>query len=493
MWPSSVTSVTNGSNVTQKANFVVSSGYGDRLNDIENTNAGYYSITDTANSSTYSCKVLVELKPVQPTATPTFTPTATPTYTFTRTATSTPTATPTYTFTPTPTPTVTYPVWDSSTGAGSVGTWNVMAWPFTTSANPNLVLIVQYGGFVGTPAIVSSIVWDGKSFTKAAAVHNGSTDYDQEVWYLAAPPHSTSSNITLTAGGAFTAGNQYAIASEYSNVDQFSPIGATSTFSWSAGITAIAGNLTTLFSGSALLDTFMWPSSVTSVTNGSNVTQKANFVVSSGYGDRLNDIENTNAGYYSITDTANSSTYSCKVLVELKPVQPTPTPTSTRGGFARRAPVVIAQMTETLPRTATPSFSPTITPSPTVSPTQPVTEIGGIKRSALEIAAGLIQLKTGSSTDILEPVIGVIVAPNPAASKATVFAKLAASARVSIRVVDLDGSIVFRDDLGDQPAGVLREQFSVSSLADGIYFVLVTTSDGEGDHLIGTFKMAVIH
>jgi hypothetical protein len=88
---------------------------------------------------------------------------------------------------------------------------------------------------------------------------------------------------------------------------------------------------------------------------------------------------------------------------------------------------------------------------------------------------------------------GAVVVPNPAASKATLFVNLAQPGQVEARVLNLVGSTVLEEGLGDQVAGVSEKELDLSHLASGIYIVVVTSSDNSGTRVVGTFKLAVVH
>jgi len=110
----------------------------------------------------------------------------------------------------------------------------------TVASNDNRLLAVVVG-WSGTNTI-SSIAWDGQSFTKAAGVVDGGGNLRTDIWYLVAP-NTGAHTVTVTFTGSVNLPN-VAYISLY-GANQSSPIGVTATNTGTAANTTVSITPTT--------------------------------------------------------------------------------------------------------------------------------------------------------------------------------------------------------------------------------------------------------
>lgn len=100
--------------------------------------------------------------------------------------------------------------------------------------------------------------------------------------------------------------------------------------------------------------------------------------------------------------------------------------------------------------------------------------------------------KSVPGAPLVVPTQALVVVPNPAASSASAFYRLAAPGFASLKFFSLAGAEALNVDLGEQPAGNYCRRLDLSALADGLYIAVVTETTPAGTSTVGRFKVAVV-
>ncbi len=106
--------------------------------------------------------------------------------------------------------------------------------------------------------------------------------------------------------------------------------------------------------------------------------------------------------------------------------------------------------------------------------------------------AGAASLRQGpKSVNEVPKEASVLVAPNPVHAIASVHVGLPVAGRAVLEVRDLTGALVYAKDLGILGAGWHARALPTAQWASGIYFVGLSTDQGDGLRARRLFKMAV--
>ena len=86
---------------------------------------------------------------------------------------------------------------------------------------------------------------------------------------------------------------------------------------------------------------------------------------------------------------------------------------------------------------------------------------------------------------------GVLVAPNPFGGHGLLSVALPRPVQARVSILDLNGAVIWAQDLGALPAGVNDRPLDLRAKANGLYFVVLETSGGEGWRPAARFKLAL--
>ena len=232
----------------------------------------------------------------------------------------------------------------SSTAANTAFT---LAFTVDSSANRFLGVFIATSGSTAT---LSTATWNGTSLTSPlSGAANGGTLHEYFA-YLANPTNATANVVVNLAAAPSSCFGM--IACEYAGVDPFAPYDVGTATSGSS--TTLLGFLTSTFASDQFLDAPFLLGSGT-LTNDGTLTQRVTIApnnVSNIF--RLNDKALTTAQYYAISNTASVSNPWDQLVVAIKQVQPTATPTFTA------TPSWTPTPTATATATATPTNTPVI-------------------------------------------------------------------------------------------------------------------------------------
>lgn len=182
---------------------------------------------------------------------------------------------------------------------------------FTTSAGSGNLLIL--GASMGGTSNIASATWAGSSFTRLTFVAGDNlTVFGTEVWYLANPASSTTSNVTVTVSGANVASSIEVM--EYSGQSTSSPLSNYTYGATGSSGTTLSTTLTTATSDSYVICILSTLASTPSSGSGFTTRATSNSVLLGIGADKSSPTPGQVGSYWSGTGG-----YAAQYLLELIP------------------------------------------------------------------------------------------------------------------------------------------------------------------------------
>jgi hypothetical protein len=121
-------------------------------------------------------------------------------------------------------------------------------------------------------------------------------------------------------------------------------------------------------------------------------------------------------------------------------------------------------------------------PTPTLTSTATATPAGGVLGARL----------AAKSTAVVPTTALLLIAPNPLVGQGLLRAGLPQAARARVLIADLNGRVVWAQDLGALDAGIQDLALDLSGKAPGIYLAVLESDSGEGWQAAARFKLALV-